>query len=57
MKDTILQIGTVHPIYGTLQMVGMLSGERYYWFSDMHGVVSMIPADSLTTLQQLTKKQ
>jgi len=30
--------------YGKVVAVGMIEGERYYWFVDKHGTVSMIPA-------------
>lgn len=39
-----------HPIplgteteYGTVQAIGRIEGERYYWMVDEHGTVSMIP--------------
>lgn len=28
----------------TVGAVGWLSGERYYWLLDKHGVVTMVPA-------------
>jgi len=36
-----------HPIYGRLAGIGILKGERYYWFVDRHGDVSMMPAGSV----------
>ena len=32
---------------GRVAAVGILSGERYYWLIDKHGVVSMMPADAV----------
>ena len=30
--------------WGTIDMIGTTGGERYYWMTDKHGCVSMIPA-------------
>lgn len=29
--------------YGTIEMIGCLNGERYYWMVDQDGMVSMMP--------------
>lgn len=41
-KD-MLPLGAKVPIYGTIEMIGCLRGERYYWLINKHGVVSMMP--------------
>ena len=43
MSD-ILPLGTKVPPYGTIQMIGMLAEERYYWMVSEDGAVSMMPA-------------
>jgi hypothetical protein len=40
-------IGAVHPDYGTVEMMAVLSGEPYRFFTDSDGVVSMIPLEFL----------
>lgn len=40
-----LELGERVEPYGTVEAIGLLSGERYYWLIDKHGVVSMMPAD------------
>lgn len=44
-------IGSVHPVYGVVQMMGRTGGEAYRWMLK-DGVVSMIP---LTFLDQLAE--
>jgi len=44
---------TVHPIYGKVQMMGILSGEPYRWLLK-NGVVSMIP---LSILQEMENEE
>ncbi len=40
----MLSLGDTAKPYGKVVAVGMIEGERYYWFVDKHGTVSMIPA-------------
>ena len=49
MKERLWTIGEKHPEYGTVQMMGTTGGEKYRWFVDEQGTVSMIP---LTFLQE-----
>lgn len=30
--------------WGTIEMIGLTGGERYYWMVDKDGCVAMIPA-------------
>lgn len=40
-------IGDRHPVYGTVEMMGVTGGEAYRWFVSDDGVVSMIPLSTL----------
>jgi hypothetical protein len=54
--DPIKLGSTVKP-YGTVVGVGMISGERYYWFTDHRGVVSMMPAIVVETIPATNKER
>lgn len=41
-------IGDSHPAYGRVEAMGFRDGERYYMFIDRHGVVSLIPAETVS---------
>ena len=41
-------IGDIHPVYGEVQMMGTIGGERYRWFMK-NNLVSMIPLSFLDT--------
>jgi hypothetical protein len=47
---TILRIGEWYAPWGKLVMVGSLQGERYYWFVDAFGSISMMPACAVETV-------
>ena len=40
----MLRLGEWYAPWGKLAQIGCLDGERYYWFIDAFGTVSMIPA-------------
>ena len=46
-EEKLWVIGDIHPTYGTVQMMGVLDGERIRWFVDKHGSIAMIPLDIL----------
>jgi hypothetical protein len=39
-----LKIGDMHPEYGRVSTMVVLSGERYLWFDAGGGVVVLVPA-------------
>lgn len=41
-----LSLGT-QTQWGNVAMIGVLSGERYYWMVDKHGSVAMMPASTV----------
>ena len=52
MRDTLIPLDTyVHP-WGKVTMVRLLDGERYYWFVDYNGCVSMMPACAVEHTQE-----
>ncbi|WP_133719035.1 hypothetical protein [Methylocaldum gracile] len=46
-------LGETHPIYGEVQMMGVLGGEAYRWFAK-DNLVSMIPLSILLSHQTQT---
>jgi hypothetical protein len=42
----IIDLGVIVRPWGKVAAVGILNGERYYWFTDEGGNVSMIDADT-----------
>lgn len=46
-STTLVPIGTAVRPYGSVQAVGLIQGERYYWLIDKQGIVSMMPADDI----------
>ena len=48
-------IGEIHPIYGEIQMMGILSGERYRW-AVKDNVVSMMPLEMLQSTTEKVKE-
>ena len=49
-KNPPLPIGTIVKPYGTIEAIGLLGCERYYWMVDKRGDVAMMPASVIETM-------
>lgn len=54
MPDGMIPLDVVIEPWGRIAAIGVTGGERYYWFVDKDGCVSMIPAFMVEGIERAT---